>query len=178
MYLFVYTITKFIEHYLFMKKKTKQHTSTTKHTLIKHNHLGQEERLLYIGKVGKTQQKHSQSLPSKTTLEQTKNYNHVSCIFSPFSSPSAICNACKSGWACPALFKHEEHQLSPCSRVRPALPSSHHLVSVAYQQRANKVCRSFCSPACFPSRNACLHKFSPALHILFCLPAQLSNRVH
>lgn len=63
-----------------------------------------------------------------------------------------------------------EHQpprsVSPhCSPVRPALASRHQLASVAYQQRAKKVCRSFHSPACFPRRNACLHKLSPALHI-------------
>lgn len=51
-------------------------------------------------------------------------------------------------------------------------------VSAAHQQRANKVCLSFYSPACFPSRNACFHKLSPALHILFCIPAQMSNQMH
>lgn len=50
-------------------------------------------------------------------------------------------------------------------------------VSAAHQQRPNKVCLNFSSPACFPSRNACLHKLSPALHILFCVAAQLSNQM-
>lgn len=50
MHLFVYSMTKFIQYYLFIKKK-----GTTEHIIIKINYLGQEECLLYIGRRKKTQ---------------------------------------------------------------------------------------------------------------------------
>lgn len=166
-------MAKFILYHLFIKKK--HNRAYTYKSMI-----WGKKNACFILREGKKPQKYCLRLAVKTTLQQSKNYNHVSCILPP------------TPWLChlqcmqicmdlEILLKHRNSSLpivSPCcSSVRPALGSRQPLVSLLYTSKElTKSAKVSPLLPAFPVELAI--SINPPLLCIFVSVSQVSNQMH